>query len=255
MESLQWIALGIGILLQVLLISALLKGAYRQYPVLLAYAISDVLNSVVMATAFFDIGKWTKANAKYYWIGEAVQYTLVFALLLHMLSKVLRKENKGRLLHFVFAGLLYVAFSLWLAFDSNQNLWMTQTLRNINFGSIFLNLTLWTLLLRKRDRQMLMVAAAFGVQFAGVAIGHSLRQLSRDLVWTGNLVITLSYFICLYSLWKAMLPLRRAAALPAVDVASNDRPAMRSAERPGADTMESDDFGKHTRNTIPIART
>lgn len=240
MQALQLLTLVIGVLLQVLLVSALLKGAYRQYPVLLAYAVADLLNSVVVATAYFDIGKWTKDNAKYYWIGEAVQYVLVFMLLLHLLSKVLRKGNKGRLLHFVAAGVMYTAFSIWLAYDASENRWMTQTLRNINFGSIFLNLTLWTLLLRRADKQMLMVAAAFGVQFAGVAIGHSLRQIARELVIVGNLVITISYFVCLFALYRAMLPAKRAAAVSANPVGPSDP------------DEKTDEFTTETRSSLPV---
>jgi hypothetical protein len=239
-QTLQWLTLAIGVLLQVLLISALLKGAYRQYPVLLGYAVMDLLNSVVVATAYFDIGKWTKANSKFYWIGEAIQYVLVFILLLHLLSKVLQKQNKGKLIHFLAGGMLYAALSVWMAYDANENLWMTQILRNINFGSIFLNLTLWTLLLRKADRQMLMVAAAFGVQFAGVAIGHSLRQLARELVIVGNLVITISYFVCLFTLYKAMLPARRS-----------ETGVTRPPEPTGPESKP-DEFPEEVQRTLPV---
>jgi hypothetical protein len=136
--------------------------------------------------------------------------------------------------------MLYAALSVWMAYDANENLWMTQTLRNINFGSIFLNLTLWTLLLRKADRQMLMVAAAFGVQFAGVAIGHSLRQLARELVVVGNMVITVSYFVCLFTLYKAMLPARRAEA----DVTPPPPPS-------GPESKE-DEFTQEVQRTLPV---
>lgn len=205
MEQLQWFALIAGILLQVLLISALVRGPFRQYPFLFVYAIAELLSAVVNATAFFDLGKWTKANQRFYWIGEGVQYVLIFVILLHLLSKVFDGERRARLVHFIAAGFLYCLVSLWLGYDKNENLWMTETLRNINFGSIFLNLILWTMMLRKGNRQILMVTAAFGMQFAGVAIGHSLRQISRELVLTGNLVLMLSYFLCLFTLWRAML--------------------------------------------------
>lgn len=239
----QWTTLALGVILQVLLISALLKGAYRQYPFLLAYAVSDVLNSVVMATAYFDLGRWTKANAKYYWIGEALQYTLIFALLLHLLWKVVRSHNRSKLLHVVGAGILYILGSIWLAHHENQNLWMTQTLRNINFGSIFLNLTLWTLLLQRKNRQMLLIVAAFGVQFAGVAIGHSLRQLSRDMVVLGNLVITASYFICLFSLWRAVSP-----------VASSASQLQENSRTVSHDTDDIIDDCSRQRNSLPFAK-
>ena len=48
-----------------------------------------------------------------------------------------------------------------------------------------------------------MVSGGMGIQMAGKAIGHSLRQLSRSAMMPGDLVIVLSHLLCLYIWWQA----------------------------------------------------
>jgi hypothetical protein len=48
-----------------------------------------------------------------------------------------------------------------------------------------------------------MVSGGLGIQMAGKAIGHSLRQLSPLNPLAGDLVIVLSHLLCLYIWWHA----------------------------------------------------
>jgi uncharacterized membrane protein YsdA (DUF1294 family) len=81
---------------------------------------------------------------------------------------------------------------------------MTQFSRNVGFLAVILNLVLWAALLKHRrpDQTLLMVSGGIGIQMAGKAIGHSLRQW-RPTVTTGDLVIVLSHLLCLYIWWQA----------------------------------------------------
>ncbi|MBI3681822.1 MAG: hypothetical protein HY235_15690 [Acidobacteria bacterium] len=205
MAKLQWLTFAIAAVLQVLLISSLMRGPYRKYPLLLAFAVGDVLGSVVGAAALFDLGRWTEQTAKYYWMADGVQYTLLFACQVHLLSKTIDdRQSRGRLLYIVLGGVCFAAFAAWQSYAPRPSLWMTQLIRNLSFGSMLVNLMLWTMLARRPARQLLLITAGFGIHLAGGAIGHSLRQLSPSLVTAGNLILIGSYLLCLFILWQAI---------------------------------------------------
>jgi len=74
-----------------------------------------------------------------------------------------------------------------------------------------MDIILWTSLLatRGRDRQLLLLSGGLGVQFAGSAIGESLRQMamksrSHPLAFTGSTVIVLSNLFRFYAWWQAL---------------------------------------------------
>ena len=103
---------------------------------------------------------------------------------------------------------------------------MTPWTRDLNFGSAVLDLGLWTLLIasREKDRRLLMLSGALGIQFAGEAIGGSIRNLAvaiygptaqaRPLLMTGNVLIMVANLVCMYIWWQAFRE-ARAGALPA----------------------------------------
>jgi hypothetical protein len=211
MGPLQYAVAALAIFLDILVISTLLRGGYRKYPLIFALIILDILGSVASCAAIFDLGKWTHETAKLYWLCEGIQYTVVFACQIQMLYPTFRDNNRrSRVAYLVIAGILYTALSVWLSYDRRFGLWMTQVARNSCFASIFLNLALWTSLIRNFDRERLMITAAFGFMLTGSAIGHSLRRLSPDLVSIGNAVLMGLYLLYLYTLWRA---LRTAPAL------------------------------------------
>jgi hypothetical protein len=90
---------------------------------------------------------------------------------------------------------------------------MTPWSADINFVSAILDLALWAILIasKHKDHRVLMLTAALGIQFAGEAIGQSLRRISPSVVFTGNVVILLVNLACLYIWWQALraAPLRR----------------------------------------------
>ena len=88
--------------------------------------------------------------------------------------------------------------------DPRLGHWMTNLSRNLGFLAVVLNLVLWAVLIqyRRGDRTLLMVAGGMGLQMAGKAIGHSLRQLSPSTAVAGNLIIVLSHLLCLYIWWQ-----------------------------------------------------
>ena len=93
---------------------------------------------------------------------------------------------------------------------------MTLVSRDLNFCAAILDLLLWLLLLAaaRKERQLLMLSGGLGIEFAGDAIGHGLRsigtqirtahlQISDALLFTGGILIPVTFLCCLYLWWRA----------------------------------------------------
>ncbi|MBI4903425.1 MAG: hypothetical protein HY820_07315 [Acidobacteria bacterium] len=205
MQLLQWTGWVLGISLQLLVIAAILRGKLRSYPILFALIIFEFLSTIVMVAATLDSGAWTKETAKYYWITEVIDYALIYACLVQLLAQaVSRGQGRRRIAWVIVLGVLFVLLSIVQSYHVRPHLWMNQLVRNVAFGSMFVNLTLWTVLIRQPNRERLMVTAGMGIQLAGSAIGHSLLSISRQFVWAGNVVLLSVYLLFLYTIWRAL---------------------------------------------------
>jgi len=74
-----------------------------------------------------------------------------------------------------------------------------------------MDIVLWTSLLatRDRDRRLLLLSGGLGVQFAGTAVGESLRQLalrsrSLPLARSGSFIIVAANLFRFYAWWRAL---------------------------------------------------
>jgi len=205
MQLIQWLGVALTVPLQILLLGALLRGYYKRYPFLLLLIIVEFLATVVGAATKLDVGSWNRETAKFYYIAEALEYILIFALQAHLLYQAIdQTKNRGRLIYVIAGGLLYAALSTWLSYDPRWWKWMSQLVRNFSFGSMLLNLMLWTVLVRQPDRTRLLITAGVGIQLAGSSIGHSLLQLAPSLVKAGNLVLLVCYLLFLLTIWRGV---------------------------------------------------
>ncbi len=213
MQVVQWAFIIAGAVVQLLLIASLVRGSYRAFPFLFAYAIASFLATTVEVAAILDLMWWTKYTYKYYWINDFILQTLVMLLVLSLVYRSMeanpRRPTIIRLL--VLATLLVGAVSLALYWDDPLNRRMTDVARNLSFAAVLLNLVLWMNLVRHRlpDTRILVISGALGLQMAGQAIGHSLRQLaiphrSIPLVTTGNIIIAGAHVFCLYLWWRVL---------------------------------------------------
>jgi hypothetical protein len=112
--------------------------------------------------------------------------------------------------------------------DRHTAYFMTMLSRNLSFCSALLNIILWNSLLhyRRRDTQLLMLAAGVGIFTTGKAIGHSMRMIDRSLALAGNGVVVVSALLALglwiWTCWvlrPSMAP-ARSAEEPAVEPAT-----------------------------------
>jgi hypothetical protein len=195
----------------------MLRGAYRCYGVLFGYMIVLIVTTAVEAAAFF----WPRHAAMPstdYWVFDSVRqvllYVVVISLILSASEQSAKRASIARLL--ISGSLLFAAFSLYITYSSGLDFWMTQFSRNVGFLAVILNLVLWATLLKQRrpDQTLLLVSGGMGIQMAGKAIGHSLRQF-RITVTTGDFVLVLSHLLCLYIWWQAFRkPSEQPVAIP-----------------------------------------
>jgi hypothetical protein len=202
-----WSILGItGIALQLLLIRALLRGALKLFPFFFTYVVGLFLITAIDASAFFNRDLSARAN-RYYWALDATLQGLIFLFVISLIYGAMDRSEKRATVRRTLVGgaLLFVCVSLYFTWDPRLGRWMTQLGRNLGFLAVILNLVLWAVLLqfRRTDRTMLMLSGGLGIQMAGKAIGHSLRDLSRSTIVLGDLIYVLSNLLCLYIWWEA----------------------------------------------------
>jgi len=204
----DYLQVGLGFILQVLLLQALIRNGGRQYILLTLLVCSQFLGTVLHASIVMS-GTWSNTAKQYFWASEITQNLLVFATIITFIYNRLGRSDStlrlGRWL--ILLAIAGAGLSLWIHSDIRVNLWMSSVTRDMTFIATFLNLILWGALLKNRDRdRLMMVSGGLGVQLAGYSMGQALRVLwerSSTLIWIGDRVIVFSYLISLLILYKA----------------------------------------------------
>jgi len=209
MQVLQYCAWGVGLWLNLLVISALLRGAYRQYPFAFAYSVALLLSTVaeIAASAFQP-----EVRRLYYWTDEIILDILVFCVVIAFIDHAAAEANRSTVQRrwLVTAAALIFAASFIIRWDPlatlNRN--MTLISRDLNICAVILDLILWSLLLasRRPDRRLLLLSGGLGIQLTGAIIGGSLRGLSRSGWIPGTLLEVITGLLGLYIWWQAIRP-------------------------------------------------
>jgi hypothetical protein len=223
-EAVQYLSLVLWFPLILLLIATLLRGGYKRYPFLFAYAVAAFLTAVVEMAA--RVGPASGAGlarswATYYWIDDGIRQGLLFAVVISLLYRATR-AIPGRALTrlLLLAGAIVMAgVSFLIHYDAHTptNRWMTLWIRDLDFSSAILDLALWTILLnaRKYDTELFLLSGALGIRFTGEAIGHALRSQFRSLLLVADATVVLASLACLYIWWQVfrMSPVRKASTV------------------------------------------
>jgi hypothetical protein len=214
-HALQYGAWAIGLWLNLLVIAALVRGSYRQYPFVFAYALTLLVSTLV------EIGLQAAPRTVqdgYYWIDEAILDVLLFCLVIAFIDEAAR-HSKQKLVErhwLVLAAVLICAVSFAIHHSSHLNRQMTLVSRDLNICAAVLDLILWSLLAaaRRPDRGLMLLSGGLGLQLTGAIMGEQLRHFSRRLLLTGTLLEVTTGFLCLYIWWRA-LGVARLPAHPA----------------------------------------
>ena len=206
----QWMFWAVGLGLQILLMLALSRGYWREFPVLFAYIVCllGTTTAEILATIF--IGRGSTQYKTYYWLAELIRQSVLFALVVslavHATPETRRTEMVGRWIALM--GALIWFGSVITFYSGDLNLWMTTVVRNLSFFTGILTLLVWFayVSLRNRDTQRLMIAGGLGLQMTGEAIGQAFRQLNLSFGATlaGSIFIVLTHLVCLYIWWRAL---------------------------------------------------
>lgn len=203
----------VGLPLELLLIAAMLRGGYRKFPAVFAYAITEFFTTVVEMPLEIDLYYTHSAVAGsrlvfWYWLDEIVLQFLVFVVVMSLIWQATSDSPARRPLRtaMIAGSLLFGGISFLLEFHRGVALgeWMTPWARDLNLASAILDMALWALLIAKRqkDSRVLLLSGGLGVMFTGEAIGESLRNMSRSVVTAGGILMVLTSWVFLYIWWQ-----------------------------------------------------
>ncbi len=218
--ALQLAFWGIGLPLILMVIAAMLRGPYKEFPVLFIYTITEFLLTVAGLPAYFDFYFKHSVNARTrmadwnFW-NDAIVEALIYAVVISLIYKAASHFRSRRivLIGIIGGAVLIAAISFLIHFDRSalrKGMWMTPMSLDLSFVAEILDLGLWALLIsrRKRDTRLLLVTGGLGIQFTGEAIGDSLRSMaakrhSHGLSYTGSFLLTVADLTALYIFWQA----------------------------------------------------
>jgi hypothetical protein len=217
--ALQVAGWAFGLPLEILIIFALLRGGYRRFPFIFLYIVCDFITTVLEMPASLSYVRGGRGGGEQYailyWFDEVILQVLIYAVVMSLIYGATRQLRSRRIVRIsVIAGALLIAgvsFGMHYQTGMNKGSYMTPWTRDLNFCSAMLDLGLWALLIgsRARDHQTLLLSGALGIKFAGESIGESVRQLairnrSRPISLTGNVIIMLANIFFFYVWWQAL---------------------------------------------------
>jgi hypothetical protein len=197
----------------------MLRGPYRQFPVLFVYNVAGFLLTVAgmpsyIAFYFFREHEARARMAQWNWWNDLLLETLVYAVVISLIYVAASHVRSRRvvLVGITSGAIIIAGISFLVHFKplGKHGMWMAPWSRDLNFLAEILDLGLWALLLstKGRDSRLLLVTGGLGIQFTGEAIGDSLRSIaaqrhSAALSFTGSFIGTLADLTALYVFWQA----------------------------------------------------
>ena len=193
-------------------ISALLRGAYRQYPFVFAYAaillistVAEMVVRIVVGPVPLPVAYW-----HWYWADELILDILIFCVVIAFIDEAAR-HSKLKILErrwLVLAAAAIFVTSAAAHHTARLNRQMTLISRDLNICAVILDLMLWLLLLtaRRPNRSLLLLSGGLGLQLTGAIMGEQLRNFSRSFLVPGTILEVGSGFLGLYIWWRALRP-------------------------------------------------
>ncbi len=210
---------------EIVLITRLLRGDWLKFPLVFAFATAEFLLAVaqlptIWAITFHATPASLSWSARVYQWGELFMEFFTFVLVISLIfraSAFLQSRGVMRVAC-VLGAVLFVGISFWAHYGPHLRvgLWMAPWTRDLNLGTSILDIALWSLLLaqRRESNRLLLLSGALGIQFAGSAIGHSMRSMATHYhAWpamAGGKVVVIAGIIRVYIWARAFRPLPQA---------------------------------------------
>jgi len=217
--AIQILAYAVDLPLQILVVAALLRGSWRRFPMVLALSAVELVSALVQAPGTLQtLAGHHPPGLSYqtlYWYGAIVEGLLLYSVMISLLYRAterLRSARQARVA-LILGACAVAGGALLVHYDPSQQprVWLTSWFRDLYFACAVMDIVLWTLLLaaRDKDRQLLLLSGGLGVEFAGSAIGESLRQMairsrSHPLSLTGAVVMLAAGAFRYYAWWRAL---------------------------------------------------
>jgi hypothetical protein len=214
----------IGIPLEILVILALLHGAYRRYPVVFLYLLVNFATTLVeipinIQSFFNPDPAIMKHAAKVYWISEWILQVLIFATVLSLIDLAISQSRWRRTLRVWLAvgAAVFAAATFWIQYQPPPvpiSAWMTPFTADLSVCATVIDLALWMILIASGggDRRLLLICGALGMQFTAEAMGEAIVNLSKPHLETvalaGAVVAVAGNLVCLYVWWRTFRPVR-----------------------------------------------
>ena len=217
--GLQILAFAVGLPLQFLVVAALLRGSWRRFPLVLAFSAVELVSALVQAPGALESMHGVHPQGQPYWVtywtSELISQLLLYAVVISLLYRAcerLRSVRAARVV-LILAACVVAGGTFLLHHGQSplRGMWMTPWFRDLNFTCALMDIVLWTSLLvvRDKDRQLMLLSGGLGVQFAGTSIGESLRQMamhsrSHPLAMAGAVIILSGNLFRFYAWWRAL---------------------------------------------------
>ena len=210
MSPIDWLVCALGMILQGMVVSTMLKGSFRRYVVIFIYLVFSILSTVVQFSVRYYYGPDSKIFIRAYWIGDFLGTVLVLLIIIRLIRLALDGHRYrgsvywGLLMGVVAtAGATVVLMSL-PAKGFSLGRWMTEMGRDYYFAAVLLNAILWLMLTRARhvNKQVFLLTSGLGLKLSGAAVAHALRLVG--IVRAADVFLILAYLANLY-IWYIAL--------------------------------------------------
>ncbi len=195
-ETLGWASIVLLFVLVVLLI----RGPFRQYPLILAYCATQLV--LTAGEDYFRIIKSPKFYSLLYWTDEILLNALLFLMVIVFTYRALgdtpMRAAAGKMLGAIFVVVLFLPLLIFQGPAFRSSSWLNHTSQLLCFCAAVLNLGLWSALVasRRRDRVLLAVSAGLGIAVTGAAISYGVRGFfSRDLIWVPDVFMSATFVV------------------------------------------------------------
>lgn len=184
MEPFDWGLLGVGVTLQCLVLSTILKGSLRQYPLVFVYIVVNLLSTVVQISFRHYFGPRSREFVQAYWVSDFVGTLVMLLIIIHLVRLAMEAHKYQDTVYWgLLSGVLVTGVASGLLIYSrgfSLGRLMTQVGRDYYFAAVILNALLWVTLVRRHheNKQLYLLASGLGLQLSGAAIAHALRMTS-----------------------------------------------------------------------------
>jgi hypothetical protein len=224
----------LGVALQIMVLSAMLRGLWSRYPLVFSYVVVSFFATVTQESFSYYFGRASNAYREAYWIGDFAGTFLLLLVIIHLIRTAMVNHPRrsevywGLMLGMAATAVASILFVNGYSRGFRLGRLLTELGRNYYFSAVLLNAILWVTLMRVQhpDRMVYLFSSGLGLKLTGAAIAHALRlTTSGQTYWfAANQILIFSYLASLYVWYVAVK--RFSTAVPAGGTAGESGPPV-----------------------------